>query len=79
MIAAVPGTKNETAKYLKDLGVIVDDIVNVSLSDIHVSAIAKNIQKSSRVHDLLLQTSSSSRLSRNPNPVFFLKTTGNST
>jgi hypothetical protein len=37
MIAAVPGAKNETAKYLKDLGVIVDDIVNVSLSDIHVS------------------------------------------
>ena len=38
LIAAVPGAKNETAKYLKDLGVIVDDIVNVSLSDIHVSA-----------------------------------------
>ena len=38
MIAVVPGDKAEVGKYLEDLGVVVDGIVNASLSDIHVSA-----------------------------------------
>lgn len=38
MIAVVPGDKTEVAEYLEKLGVLVDGIVNVSLSDIHVSA-----------------------------------------
>jgi hypothetical protein len=38
MIAVVPGDKVEVAKYLEKLGVLVDGIVNVSLSDIDVSA-----------------------------------------
>lgn len=38
MIAVVPGDKAEVAKYLDELGVVVDAIVNVSLSDVHVSA-----------------------------------------
>jgi hypothetical protein len=38
MIAVVPGDKAEVGKYLEDLGVEVDSIVNASLSDIHVSA-----------------------------------------
>ena len=38
MIAVVPGEKGEVDKYLNELGVVVDGVVNVSLSDIHVSA-----------------------------------------
>ena len=38
MIAVVPGDKAEVGKYLEDLGVVVDGIVNASLADIHVSA-----------------------------------------
>jgi hypothetical protein len=38
MIAVVPGDKAEVGKYLNELGVAVDGIVNASLADIHVSA-----------------------------------------
>jgi hypothetical protein len=38
MIAVVPGDKTEVTKYVEELGVLVDGIVNVSLSDIQVSA-----------------------------------------
>ena len=38
MIAVVPGDKVEVGKYLNELGVAVDGVVNASLSDIHVSA-----------------------------------------
>jgi|ERR1700741_4478753 len=38
MIAVVPGDKAEVDKYLNELGVAVDGIVNASLADIHVSA-----------------------------------------
>src|ERR1700752_2224170 len=38
ILAVVPGDKAEVGKYLEDLGVVVDGIVNASLSDIHVSA-----------------------------------------
>ena len=38
MIAVVPGDKAEVSKYLDELGVVVDGIVNASLADIHVSA-----------------------------------------
>lgn len=38
MIAVVPGDKGEVGKYLSELGVVVDGIVNASLSDIHVAA-----------------------------------------
>jgi len=38
LIAVVPGDKAEVGKYLEGLGVVVDGIVNASLSDIHVSA-----------------------------------------
>jgi hypothetical protein len=38
MIAVVPGEKGEVDKYLNELGVVVDGVVNASLSDIHVSA-----------------------------------------
>ena len=38
MIAVVPGDKAEVGKYLNELGVVVDGVVNASLSDIHVSA-----------------------------------------
>lgn len=38
MIAVVPGDKAEVARYLQELGVLADGIVNVSLADIHVSA-----------------------------------------
>jgi len=37
MVAVVPGTKSDIASYLSNQGIIVDDIVNVSLSDIKVS------------------------------------------
>jgi hypothetical protein len=37
MVAVVPGDKSETARYLSEQGVFVDDIVNVSLSEIQVS------------------------------------------
>lgn len=37
IIAVVPGDKAEVAKYLQELGVLADGIVNVSLADIHVS------------------------------------------
>jgi hypothetical protein len=37
MVAVVPGDKSEIARYLSEQGVFVDDIVNVSLADIHVS------------------------------------------
>ena len=38
IIAVVPGDKAEVSKYLGELGVAVDGIVNASLADIHVSA-----------------------------------------
>lgn len=38
MIAVVPGDKAEVSRYLGELGVAVDGIVNASLADIHVSA-----------------------------------------
>jgi len=38
MIAVVPGDKGEVGKYLNELGVVVDGIVNASLSDIHIAA-----------------------------------------
>ena len=38
MIAVVPGDKAEVGKYLNELGVVVDGVVNASLSDIHISA-----------------------------------------
>lgn len=38
MIAVVPGDKAEVSKYLGELGVVVDGIVNASLADIHVCA-----------------------------------------
>lgn len=38
MIAVVPGDKAEAGKYLNELGVVVDGIVNASLADIHVAA-----------------------------------------
>jgi len=38
IIAVVPGDKAEVARYLQELGVLADGIVNVSLADIHVSA-----------------------------------------
>ncbi|HJP92914.1 MAG TPA: hypothetical protein VJ875_13230 [Pyrinomonadaceae bacterium] len=38
MIAVVPGEKAQVGKYLNELGVVVDGIVNASLADIHVSA-----------------------------------------
>jgi hypothetical protein len=37
MLAALPGDKTENARYLTEQGVVVDDIVNASLSDINVS------------------------------------------
>lgn len=37
MLALIPGDKTEIARYLSEQGVIVDDIIDVSLSDIHVS------------------------------------------
>lgn len=37
MVAAVPGDKTDIARYLSERGVVVDEIVNASLSDIHVS------------------------------------------
>jgi hypothetical protein len=37
MLAAVPGDKTEIARYLSEQGVVVDDIINASLSDINVS------------------------------------------
>ena len=36
MVAAVPGDKTEIACYLSEQGVLVDDIVNTSLSSINV-------------------------------------------
>lgn len=36
MIAAVPGDKTEIASYLSEHGVLVDDIISTSLSDINV-------------------------------------------
>jgi len=38
MLAVVPGDKNEVSRYLSERGVLVDGIINVSLSDINVSA-----------------------------------------
>ena len=38
ILAVVPGDKAEVGKYVEELGVVVDGIVNASLSDIHVSA-----------------------------------------
>ena len=38
MIAVVPGDRAEVSKYLGELGVVVDGIVNASLADIYVSA-----------------------------------------
>lgn len=38
MLAVVPGDKIEVARYLSERGVLVDDIINASLSDINVSA-----------------------------------------
>ncbi len=38
MIAVVPGDKAEVDKYLNELGVAVDGIVNASLADIQVAA-----------------------------------------
>ena len=38
MLAVVPGDKTDVARYLSERGVLVDDIINVSLSDINVSA-----------------------------------------
>src|SRR5215510_10035135 len=37
IIAVVPGDKAEVARYLQELGVLADGIVDVSLADIHVS------------------------------------------
>lgn len=37
MLAVVPGDKTDIGRYLSEQGVIVDDIIDVSLSDIHVS------------------------------------------
>jgi hypothetical protein len=36
-LALLPGEKTETARYVSEQGVLVDDIVNTSLSDINVS------------------------------------------
>ena len=36
MVAAVPGDRTEIARYLSEQGVLVDDIINTSLSDINV-------------------------------------------
>ena len=38
MLAVVPGDKIEVARYLSEQGVLVDDVINASLSDIKVSA-----------------------------------------
>ena len=38
IIAVVPGDKADVTRYLQELGVLADGIVNVSLADIHVSA-----------------------------------------
>jgi hypothetical protein len=38
MLAVVPGDKNEVARYLSERGVLVDGIIDVSLSDINVLA-----------------------------------------
>lgn len=37
MVAVLPGDKTEIARYLSQQGIIVDDLVNASLSDINVS------------------------------------------
>jgi hypothetical protein len=37
MLAVVPGDKTEIARYLSDQGIVVDDIINASLSDVNVS------------------------------------------
>ena len=37
MLAVVPGDKTEVARYLSVQGVVVDDIINIALSDIKVS------------------------------------------
>jgi len=38
MVAVIPGETTEVARYLSAQGVIVDDIINLSLADIKVSA-----------------------------------------
>ena len=38
MIAVMPDDKIEVTKYLEKLGVLVDGIVNVSLSEVRVTA-----------------------------------------
>jgi hypothetical protein len=38
MVAVMPGNKAEVARYLSDHGVVVDGIINASLSEINVSA-----------------------------------------
>jgi thioredoxin-related protein len=38
MLAVVPGDKTEVARYLSEQGVVVDEIVNASLSVVKVSA-----------------------------------------
>jgi len=37
MVAVVPGDKTEVARYLTEREIVVDDIINLSLSDIKVS------------------------------------------
>ena len=37
MVAVVPGDKAEVARYLSEREIVVDDIINLSLSDISVS------------------------------------------
>jgi hypothetical protein len=38
MVAVIPGDKTKVARYLSEQGVIVDDIINLSLAEIKVSA-----------------------------------------
>jgi len=54
MIAVVPGDTTDVARYLDDLGVVVDSIVNASLSDIHVTSTPTVflVDRSGRVSDV---------------------------
>jgi hypothetical protein len=38
MLAVVPGDKTDIARYLSEQGVLVDEIINASLSVVNVSA-----------------------------------------
>jgi hypothetical protein len=38
MVAVIPGAKADVARYLSEKGFVVDEVVNVALSDLNVSA-----------------------------------------